>query len=122
MTRTQTAPKDQKKGRAQKSVTLKISEERLKRLRNQNAKLGIDVKRLKGELMPVDDLKREVIKANLTVKTHLLGIPARLATRLSGMTDPWEIEQTLRYEIEQALNDLAHGFGANEPEGDDAAA
>jgi hypothetical protein len=62
----------------------------------------------------LEDLKRKVIKANLIVKARLLALPSRLAQRVAGMTQPWEIEQTLRQEIEQALNDLAYGFSAPE--------
>ncbi len=90
-----------------KALTTQISEERLKRLRNQNSKLLIEVRKLKEELVPVDSLKSVVIKANLTVKANLLGIGPRNATRLAGMQDPGEISQLITFEIQAALNDLA---------------
>lgn len=94
-----------------KALTTQISEERLKRLRNQNSKLLIEVRKLKEELVPVDSLKSVVIKANLTVKANLLGIGPRNATRLAGMQDPGEISQLITFEIQTALNDLAFTTG-----------
>lgn len=102
----------QSRAHSDKSTLEQIREQRLKKLKHTNEKLTIEIKRLKGGLVLVDDLKREVIQANTIVKNRLLGIPAKLAPRLAGMTEPHEIQQTLRYEIETALNELAYGFGA----------
>lgn len=90
-----------------KALTTQISEERLKRLKNQNAKLVIEVRKLKQILVPIESLKSAVMKANHTVKTNLLGIGPRNATRLAGMQDPAEISQLITFEIQSALNDLS---------------
>lgn len=98
--------------KAVQALTTRTAQQRLKKMTLQNEKLQMQVRQLRGELAPVQDLKSEVIKANHVVKNKLLGLPSRLAPRLSGMTEPGEIQQTLRHEIEEALSELAYGFGA----------
>jgi hypothetical protein len=94
--------------KAVKATTTKITEERLKRLRHQNAKLSIEVKRLRGQLAPVEEVKRAVLAANTVVKQRLLALPSKLALQLSLLTNPAEIEALLREQLTDTINELAY--------------
>lgn len=100
--------KDDKKGKSFKGVTLKIAEARLLRLRHQNSKLSIELKKLRGAVVPVEHLKRTVLGANLIVRNQLLSLPDRLSLPLVHLTDPREIRLLLRESIVDCLNDLAY--------------
>jgi len=113
------SPRPRKKGKEYDSVTLRTAKARLTRVLRLNQKLALEVATLKGSLVPLKTMKAEVIKANLTVKSQLMALPSRVAMRLSGMTDARQIEQLLRAEITEALNELAYGFGAQDRDGTD---
>ena len=91
----------------------RISQARLTRLTRQNEKLEIEVQRLRGEVGPIEVIRREVIRANTLVKGQFLSIGPRLAPQLASMADPREISKLLTTEIEQTCNDLAHGTEKN---------
>ena len=91
-----------------KATTTKIAEERLKRLRHQNSKLSLEVRKLKGQLAPIEELKREVLAANQVVKQKLLSLPTRLAPPLAGNSNPAEIEALIREAITDAVNELCY--------------
>jgi hypothetical protein len=87
----------------------------------QIKKLRFENRRLHGELVPIERIKREVLRANVIVKAQLLALPDRLAPCLMGVTDPRDIRHILRQEIDQALNDLAR-FGARQEASGETAA
>ena len=97
-----------------RGVTTKITEARLKRLRLQNSKLMLELKRLKGEVVPAEDLKRKVLTANEIVKQRLLALPSKYALQIAGLTSPGEIEVLLRDGITEAINELAYEHGGIE--------
>jgi hypothetical protein len=96
------------KNSAVRGTTARIGEERLVRLRLQNEKLSNEVRRLKGEVAPVEQIKAEVIRANTTVKTQLLALPHRLGDQMASTLDPKECGRILQEAITQCLNDLAY--------------
>jgi hypothetical protein len=97
-----------KKGAAYKALTTKLAEQRLIRLRQQNAKLKLELRKLRGQVAPVDEIKRQVLAANHVVKNQLLALPDRLAMPLIHLSDPRDIRRVLRDGIVDALNDLAY--------------
>jgi hypothetical protein len=96
------------KDRTARGTTARIGEARLVRLRLQNEKLNNEVRRLKGEVAPVEQIKAEVIRANMTVKVQFLSLGPRLSPALASMSDSHEISRMLTREIEQICNDLAY--------------
>jgi hypothetical protein len=96
------------KGAAYKALTTKLAEQRLIRLRQQNAKLKLELRKLRGQVAPLEDIKRQVLAANQVVKNQLLALPDRLAMPLIYLTDPRDIRRVLREGIVDALNDLAY--------------
>jgi hypothetical protein len=87
-----------------KATTTQIASERLKRLRHQNAKLLLDIRKIKGQVGDLDKIRREVLAANAIVKQQVLAVPVREAPML-GLTR----EQTaaLLQALTVCLNDLA---------------
>jgi hypothetical protein len=98
--------------KAERSVTVQLSEERLKRLVAQNEKLQLELKAHRGDMVDKDVFQRQVIAANHVVKQQLLALPDRLAGDLSVMTDAKAIRERLRKTITEALNELAYEPGA----------
>lgn len=100
--------KQNKRGSAYVSIATKLAQERLTRLKQQNSKLRLDLKKTKGEVGDIEQLKRSVLAANHTVKQQLLALPSRLAPRLVGLSDKGEIIRLLTAALSEALNDLAY--------------
>jgi hypothetical protein len=93
-----------------------IRKQRLMKLKHQNSKLKIEVRRLKGEVAPVEQIKGQVIQANLVVKTQLLALPVRLADQMAHTTEPSACAKILQEAIIEALNNLAYErTGRGEP-------
>lgn len=92
-----------------KATTTKIAKERLRRLRHQNAKLALEVKKLKGQVGDVDKHRREVLSANSVVKQQVLAVPIRVGPQL-GLTR--EQVEGIRQALVECLNDLAYSEAA----------
>jgi len=101
-------PRPRKKGAAYTAITLKTAEERLKRLKKQNEKLALELKKAKGDSVSFEKHKREVLAANAVVKQQLLAVPFRLATQLAAIDDPREVSRVLTAALTECLNDLAY--------------
>ena len=93
------AARDSKKGAAVQSLTAGILAERMERLKKQNRKLDLD------------QIRRDVQRANAVVKQTLYAMANRIAEPLSAMDDPREIRDFLRAELRAAFNDLAFHRG-----------
>ncbi len=98
-------------GEIYSATTTKLAQERLKRLKHQNKKLVLEISEKTGRVVSADDLKREVLAANATVKQQLLAIPYRECDRLASETNPAEVARILTAVITEALNDLAYERG-----------
>ena len=98
------APGD-KKGAEYHAITTKLASARLKRLKTQNSKLDIELKRLRGQVGDVEKMKREVLVANQVVKQQVLSVAIRVAPAL-GLTP----EQVAGFNaaLTDCLNDLAY--------------
>jgi hypothetical protein len=85
-----------------------IRRERLLKYKLGNAKLGVEVQKLRAQVGNIEAFKQEVIAANTLVKVQLLAIPYRLNERLASETNPAEVARVLTQAITAALNDLAY--------------
>jgi len=92
----------------------KLTFERTVRLKKQTEKLTMEVARLRGELVPLEEFKADVVRANLAVKARLLAIPARCVPRLFAAESPVILAAILQTEIRDALVDLSSGIGEEE--------
>jgi hypothetical protein len=101
------AVKNNRKGKDYTALTTRLASERLRRLKQQNSKLSLDLRKMRGQIGDLDKIRREVLAANAVVKTGLLALPFRLSTRLAALTDPREIHAELERELIGVLNDLA---------------
>src|SRR5262249_28150280 len=98
-------PRPRKKGAAYTAITLKTAEERLKRLKKQNEKLALELKKAKGDSVSFEKHKREVLGYNSLVKQQIIAVPVRDGPGL-GLTR--EQIAGLTKALTEALNDLAY--------------
>src|SRR5215475_9359340 len=94
---------DPKKGFTYLGLTNQLAEERLKRLKHQNRKLSLDVRKIEGEMVSLAEMKRVVLAANVVVKQQILAVPPRIALPL-GLTREQVLGMTSA--LIDALNDL----------------
>jgi predicted transcriptional regulator len=90
------------------STLEKIRQQRLIRLTHQNAKLALEVRKLKAQVVDGDQMRREVLNCNVTVKTQFLSLGPRMAPQLAPITEPREIAKLLTDEVTSICNDLAY--------------
>src|SRR5262245_8402506 len=98
---------DQKKDGGQHSTLEQIREQRLIRLKHQNAKLEGELKKMRAEWVPLEQIKRDVAACDAVVKTQFLALGPQLAQQLAAMTEPHEIARLLTDAVTQTCNDLA---------------
>ncbi len=110
-------PEDEKPQPGKESSLETLRRHRIVRVRRQNEKLALDLKKTKGEMVPLAEIKREVLAANAVVKQQLLAIPFRLATTLATISDPRELGRVLSEALVEALNDLAYERNLYQPPG-----
>lgn len=60
-----------------------------------------------GELVPKGTVDRQAQDVGKMIRTRLEAIPARLAPTVAGMSDPVDVAERLRVEINQLLVDLS---------------
>jgi len=94
-------------GAAYQSVATRIAYERLTRLQNQNTQLKLRIWEMAGRLVPLEELKAEVLLANARVRSRLGALPATLAPRVLRGTVA-EAEEIIRTGIRDALMELAY--------------
>src|SRR5262249_46502075 len=96
---------DDKKGAEYRAITNKLASERLKRLKHQNTKLSLELRKLRGQVVDGEKMKREVLAANSVVKQQILAVPVRDGPAL-GLTR--EQIAGLTKALVDCLNDLAY--------------
>lgn len=84
---------------------LAVSEARLMAAKAELAE--IDVAERRGELIPVDQARADVMDRFATVRTKILGVPSRVAQRLPRLAS--EIVPILEELLREALAELADG-------------
>jgi hypothetical protein len=89
---------------AQPSSLEQLRKHRITRVRRQNEKLALELRKAKGELVPREGLVREVLACNAVVKQQILSAPIRVGPGL-GLTG--EQIKGLSQELVNICNDLA---------------
>ena len=67
------------------------------------------MRKLKATVVDAEQIKSEVIRANMVVRTQFFSLGPRHAPTLASISDPQESSRMLTREIEQICNDLACG-------------
>jgi hypothetical protein len=91
----------QKMGAERRSLSVQIASARLQRLRTQNKNLDLDYRAKAGGYVLLEDIKRQVLAANVSVKNQVLAVIEN-----SHLTREDKI--VLKRNMIQALNDLAY--------------
>lgn len=76
--------------------------------------LDLEYQRRKRELIPVEEIRRELTRSIFAAKRKLFSIPKRVSQILAAEVDAISIEARLEDEIHQALTELASGEWVNE--------
>jgi predicted transcriptional regulator len=90
------------------STLEKIRVERLAKLRHQNAKLSIELKRLQAKVVDFESLKADVLRANAVVKNELFAMAFRMAGPLAATDTPQDVRALLTAEVTRVCNSLAY--------------
>ena len=67
----------------------------------------LELKKKSGELIPVDEVVRDWGQMITACKTRLLALPSKISPRLPGCDDVREMEQIIKSEILEALDELS---------------
>jgi phage terminase Nu1 subunit (DNA packaging protein) len=95
---------------------LELTQERARLARAQTEKTELEVRRLKGELIPRQEVERAWGNMIAAFRARMVAIPTKLAPRVSGAT-PVEAKALLEEAIHEALAELAAGRAPAEPAG-----
>lgn len=87
-----------------------MAEESLLLERARREKVEIEVKRAKGEYIPIEDVVRDVEQEYNFIRNKLKSLGARLAQRLSLIDDP----HVIRHEIDEEMNNCLVELNADE--------
>lgn len=83
------------------------SDERIKSARAEKLEIGNCA--LKRELIPADEVRRDVTRSFTELKTQLLIIPRRLGQPLAMVTDAVEVEERIQKELISVLETMSRG-------------
>jgi hypothetical protein len=86
-----------------------LNESRARREHYQAELAKLQVTQQRGELVPVDQVKKEAFALGRSVREALSNLADRLSHQLAGETDPVVIHQVLTQEHRAALVELADG-------------
>ena len=86
-----------------------LNESRARREHYQAELAKLQVTQQRGELVPVDQVKKEAFALGRSVREALANLADRLSHQLAGETDPTVIHQVLTQEHRSALVELCDG-------------
>jgi hypothetical protein len=89
-----------------KDTEKQLGQESLLLERAKRQKLEIEVGRLRGELLPIDEIAKAVERQYSYVRAQIRSIPSKLAKPLSLMQDPYEIHARLSEAVDECLIEL----------------
>lgn len=92
----------------ERSLKERLLKARLENYDQRNQRLELQLETLKGQLVPIEQFKREVITANNRVRVKLMAVPKRVAPLLLGLTELAEIEEVVLTLIQESLRELAY--------------
>lgn len=87
------------------NTSLEAERTRLTKLKADRAQHDLAV--VKGQYLPVDEVKVAAFNKGRTVRDGLLNIPNRVSSVLAAESDPLKVSQVLEKEIRQALEELS---------------
>jgi hypothetical protein len=93
---------------------LSLAEEQRKKEHFRARLMQLQFRRLKGELVSVRDVERDVFAAFRQCRDSLLGIPDRIAGIVAAESDQHQVHHILSKEIRQALLDLQRSIHFHE--------
>ena len=86
---------------------LDLTQERARLAAAQREKTEIEVARLRGELIPADEVKQAAFALARRVRDRLMLVPHRLAVTLAANPNPAAMEQKMEESLREALEELA---------------
>ena len=86
-----------------------LNESRARREHYQAEKARLEALQGRGELVTVEDVKREAFALGRALRDQLMGIPDRVASMVAATNDPRQVHQLLTEEIRVALRGLSDG-------------
>lgn len=78
-----------------------------RKLAAETAKAELELAKARGEVAPLDQVQRAMVKAFAEVKANMRNVPSRVTSLLIGETDETRFKSVLAAEIDQALETLA---------------
>lgn len=81
------------------------TDERIKKARAEKLELANEATR--KEMIPAEEVRREVTRAFYELKTQLLVIPRRVGEPLAFITDPIQIEERITAEVISVLESMS---------------
>src|SRR5262245_9941545 len=97
---------DQTRDGGESSTLEQNRRQRLIRIKKKSEKLEGELKKMRAEWVPLEQIKREVTACEVVVRTQLLGLGPRLAPQLAAMSEPGEIARLVTDEVTRTCNDL----------------
>lgn len=94
---------------------LDLSQERARLAKMQADKAAIELQKLRGEVVDIEEATQEIGEAFAHVRAKLLALPSKMTPLVYSLSTHAEIQEALRESIYEALDELAHGLS-----GDDA--
>lgn len=83
---------------------------RLKRLKADKAE--IELKKITGELIPVDEIEIAMSEMLSRVKMKILSLPTSISPLISGKQNPIEIQEVIEKNVRSALEELSGDWKA----------
>lgn len=93
-------------GSGAQSHEKQLMEEQLNYERARAEKIRLEVDKLKGSLVPIDDVASIVEKEYAYVRAQLLSIPSKMAKPLANINDPQVVKDNLDEAIAEVLGEL----------------
>lgn len=88
----------------------KSSKERIDKARAEKLEIGNET--LKRELLPAEEVRRDVTRAFVELKTQLLVIPRRVGQELALESDPVAVEERVNAELVSVLDSASRAMKA----------
>jgi phage terminase Nu1 subunit (DNA packaging protein) len=103
--------KESKSNGQQQTDDQKLSIQQARKYSVDAERAELKLRKERGDLVSVKDVTRALIQSNAIIRAKLLGIPTKLAPRLSGRHTTVEIKAILQTEIYEVLRELAATAG-----------
>lgn len=98
---------DQDENKPVGTETLAASKAKREAFMAELARLEYELKA--GQLVPIEDVKKEAFKMARVVRDGILNIPDRLAAELAAETNQFRVHTRLTEELRKVLEELGHG-------------